>query len=245
MMKCNDLQQRLDDYLDGELDPLLVTMLEQHIVSCDSCNTTVKQAQRLLPELKQFSTNFGNIPDSKFIASAFQKVRTQYPEGKTNNSWLKVNVKTGFATAIAAGFTVWVVLATFILPALNSDTVVTNLAVINQTSENISTLNIGVDEIRVIRLAINTQDEFDKVTLSVILPKHVVLDGHKDKHKLIWDTRLAKGNNILRIPLKATGYGQGNFIAQITHNGKVKTFRVFLKSQKPDLSDIHITEIQV
>ncbi len=248
MMKCNELQQRLDDYLDGDLDAILVSMLEQHINACGSCNSKVQQAKLLQAELKQLVLNSGSnsekLLDDAFVSSAFEKVRALYPEKNTatNNKWFKLNAKTGFATAIAAGFSFWVVLTTFIMPVLNTSTI--KQSTVNIAS-NISTLNLNVDEIRIVKLAINTPDGFDKVTVSVVLPPNVELKGHKNKHKLTWDTKLAKGNNILRIPLKAVNYGQGEFIAQLTHNGKVKIFKLFLKSIKPDLSNIHNTELQV
>ena len=259
-MKCDELQQRLDDYLDGDLDTILVSMLEQHVTSCESCKKTVEQVKRLQAELKQVLScnsadeNVANLPNQfrlpsdDFISSAFEKVRAHYPERQTNNRWSNIGIKTGFVTAIAAGFSLWAVLTTVILPTMDSRNTSAELATNNQIVESalkISTLNLNVNETRVIRLAIDTPDEFDKVTLSVVLPTHVELKGHKNKHELSWDTKLAKGNNILRIPLKAIKYGQGDFIARIAHNGKVKTFKLFLKSIKPDLSYIHAVELEV
>ncbi|MFV1982822.1 MAG: zf-HC2 domain-containing protein [Thiohalomonadales bacterium] len=251
MMKCNELQQRLDDYLDGDLDTILVSMLEQHISACESCNYAVEQSKLVQSELKQIFSSQSTgiqIPSNEFISCAFEKVRAHYPEKQAGNRWTGIGVKTGFATALAAGFALWAILSTFILPGMNSGNEPTNLATSSPTStivSKISTLNLKIDETRVVRLAIDTLDDFDNVTLSVVLPKNVELEGHKNKRKISWDTKLAKGNNILRIPLKAIKYGQGDFIARITHNGKVKTFKLLLKSTEPDLSNIYAIELQV
>jgi len=228
-MKCDELQQRLDDYLDGALDTILVLMLEQHITTCKSCNTKVQQAKSLQAELKQFTSE--SSPSDEFISSAFKKVRAQFPERQVKNRWPDIGLKTGFVTALAAGFSFWVILVTFIVPGMDSN--------------KVASLNIELDDIRVVRIVIDAPDDFDKVTLSVSLPNHVELKGHKNEHELSWDTKLAKGNNILRIPLKAIKYGQGEFIARISHNGKVKTFKLFLKSKKPDLSYFELLEFQV
>jgi len=249
-MKCDEIQQRLDDYLDGNLDTILVSMLEKHLTTCQSCATKVSYAESIQSELKQISslsTEEIAISDA-FISSAFAKVRAEYPEHGSSKRWSNIGIKTGFVTAVAAGFSLWAVLTTFILPGVTSNTVLDELAVNNivvESAVKISTLNLTLDETRVVRIAIDTPDDFDKVTFSVILPKHIELKGHKNKSEISWDAKLAKGNNILRIPLKAIKYGQGNFIARITHNGKVKTFKLYLKSQKPDLSNIQFIELQV
>jgi len=246
-MKCDDLQQRLDDYLDGELDSILVVMVEDHLDSCGHCKNTVLQGRILQAGLKQIVTNESlteNVPHDEFVSSAFKKVRARYPETEINNRWSYIGIKTGFVTALAAGFALWAVLTTFILPTMDSTTIQDKIAISHQASK-IATLNLDINVTRIVRIAINTPEEFDQVTLSVILPKHIELKGHKNKRELSWDTKLAKGNNILRIPLKAINYGQGDFIARITHNGKVKIFKLFLKSNKPDLSDINAIKLQV
>jgi predicted aspartyl protease len=249
-MKCNDLQQRLDTYLDGDLDTILVSMFEQHITECSRCNSMVNHAKSVQSGLKQLTSlqSDANEPSEKFISKAFENVKSRFPENQVINHKNRISVKTGFITAVAAGFTLWAVLTTFILPGIDLDSITGNQIVATNITEKVSTIasiNIKLDETRVVRLAIDTPDEFDKVTLSVILPKHIELDGHKNKRTLTWDTKLVKGNNILRIPLKAINYGQGNFIAKITHNGKVKMFKLILKSDKPDYSDIYRTEFQV
>lgn len=250
-MKCTELQQRLDDYLDGNLDPILVSMLEKHTLACENCNLKVAQGRLVQSQLKQLFTADNQVSE-EFISSAFDKVRRSYPERQHTNhrtgSSVSIGLKTGFASAIAAGFSLWVVLTTFILPTMESNEAPINLVTSSHVTEqasNISTLNLKIDETRIVRLAINTRDSFDKVTLSVVLPTHVELKGHKNTRQLSWDTTLAKGNNVLRIPLKAIKYGQGDFVARLTHNGKVKTFRLFLKSRKPDLSNINTIELQV
>ncbi|VAW97860.1 hypothetical protein MNBD_GAMMA22-372 [hydrothermal vent metagenome] len=237
MMKCDELQQRLDDYLDAELDAILVPMLEQHATSCESCSNLVNNAKLVKSGLKQLADKNSSMSDD-FITKAFENVRQQYPEKASEPAVSKIGVKTSFVTAVAAGFALWAVLTTFILPDINSNNTV-DVARINNT------LNLIIDKTRVVRLAIDTPDEFDKVTLSVELPKHVELKGHKNKRKLSWDAKLAKGSNILRIPLKAISFGQGEFIARITHNGKVKTFKLFLQSKNPDLSHSNAIQLQV
>jgi len=243
-MKCDELQQRLDDYLDGDLDTILVSMLEQHVASCDSCQHKVRQAKLVQLGLKQLKHD--QVSDD-FVSSAFAAVRRHYPETQKNNDKnnhsLSFGTKTGFITALAAGFALWAVLTTFILPTTDSD--VTPKALASKNAPTMSILNLKIDQTKVIRLAINTPENFDKVTLSVILPAHVELKGHKNKREISWESKLAKGNNILRIPLKAIESGQGEFIARIAYNGKVKTFKLFLKSSKPDLSHLHTIELQV
>ncbi len=234
MMKCDELQQQLDDYLDGKLDTSIVPVFEKHVVSCVFCSDLVDNGKFVQQGLKQLAENTNNVSD-EFITAAFEKVRDQYPEKAANNRISKIGIKTGFVTALAAGFSLWAVLSTFILPGIDS----------NNTGADVAVMNLVVDQTQVVRIAIDTPDEFDNVTFSVELPKHVELKGHKNKRKLSWDAKLTKGSNILRIPLKAISYGQGEFIARITHNGKEKTFKLYLQSKKPDLTRFNAIQLQV
>ncbi len=250
-MKCDELQVRLDDYLDGNLDTILVSMLENHIASCGSCNENVKHGKELQSQFKRLADQaIGNTtPSEDFISSAFEKVRATYPEQASTRA-NNISVKTGFFTALAAGFSLWAVLTTFILPGMDSNDVLTNLVKNDPITKSItdtaiSVIELNINETKMMRLAIDTPDAFDNVTLSVELPSHVELKGHKNKRELSWTTKLAKGNNILKIPLKAIEYGEGNFIARLTHNGKVKTFKLFLKSSKPGISRVFKSELQV
>ncbi len=233
MMKCEELQQQLDDYLDGKLDSRVVSVLEKHVSCCASCTDLVDSGKSVQQGLKQLAEKANTVSD-EFIAAAFEKVRDQYPEKASNNKIAKIGIKTGFVTALAAGFSLWAVLSTFILPGIDST-----------TSADVAVMNLAVDQAHVVRIAIDTLDEFDNVTFSVELPKHVELKGHKNKRKLSWDAKLTKGSNILRIPLKAIRYGQGEFTARITHNGKEKTFKLYLQSKKPDLTRFNATQLQV
>lgn len=242
-MNCHELQQRLDEYLNGELDTIQVSTFEQHMMTCESCDDSVKQGKIVQAGLERVATDI-KLPDAKFISSAFQKVREQYPEQQKTHHRFTIGVRTGFVSALAAGFLLWAVLTPLIFPELDSSTDPDTLAY-NSKSAKISTLSLKINETRVIRLVIDTPNNFDKVTLSVLLPKHVEIKGHKNTRKLNWDTRLVKGNNILKIPLIAIESGQGELIAHLMHNGKVKTFKVFLKSKKPGLSHNQVIELQV
>jgi len=253
-MKCDELQQRLDDYLEGDLDTILVFMLEQHITLCKNCASTVSFARSVQSELKQMQSP--KLSD-EFIDSAFRNVRSSYPENRTENQiqslFSNVKLQTGFVTAIAAGFALWAVLSTFILPGFDSSPTVNNadiIASLNQTIKSepttiISSLKLKLDESKVVRIAIDTPDSFENVTFSVLLPKHIELKGHKNKRKISWQSKLAKGNNILRIPLTAVSYGQGELIARVTHNGKVKTFKLFLESNKLDSQKIDTERLKI
>ncbi len=249
-MKCDELQVRLDDYLDGNLDTILVSMLENHVASCASCNEKVRQAKELQLQFKQLADHaIGDTPSDDFISSAFENVRVTYPE-QVRARASNISVKTGFFTALAAGFSLWAVLTTFVLPGMDSNDVLSNLVKTDAitksiTDTTISVIELNINEIKMVRLAIDTPDAFDNVTLSVELPSHVELKGHKNKRELSWTTKLAKGNNVLKIPLKAIEYGEGNFIARLTHNGKVKTFKLFLKSSNPGISRASKNELQV
>ena len=47
-MKCRDVIRELSEYLDGALDPALVTELERHLEHCEDCQIVVDTTRKTI-----------------------------------------------------------------------------------------------------------------------------------------------------------------------------------------------------
>lgn len=47
-LDCSDVEELIDDYLDGDLHPLIADKLEGHVCECQGCKDVVRDTQRLL-----------------------------------------------------------------------------------------------------------------------------------------------------------------------------------------------------
>ena len=102
-MTCNDLDNKLDDYLDGALDTAEAQLLDQHVAACEHCSTRVDQENRLRSALRAYGESSAPQPDADYFGRAL--LRAAHNGSRTQrNRW----VMTGFGGAIAAGLAIWV-----------------------------------------------------------------------------------------------------------------------------------------
>ena len=63
---------------------------------------------------------------------------------------------------------------------------------------------------------------------TLTLPPHVELSGYPGQHTLAWRSSLKQGRNVLTLPIKGIAKADGELVAQINSNGKIKSIRVQL-----------------
>ena len=210
-MNCTDLQTKIDDYLDGELSPEMQKAFTSHIDRCVSCQQSFEQIKALSHALKTLPVVEAS-PD--FEARVFGEVRRQHA-GRSDAVHFGNRFTTGFATAMAAGLALWFV-STVFFPQLD----------VKQPHA----ITVSLDQVRTVRLMFEAPADLDHVTLSVILPQNIELDGFAGQKQLVWQTSLKKGENILALPVTAIADGQGELIAELNYGEKTKQFRVVLKT---------------
>ena len=202
-MDCQQLQQCIDDYLDGALPAGEQRLADSHLANCADCRGELNQIQALRHALRALpvpapSADFAQ----KILAKARQKQqRRQYMAG-------------GFATALAASLVIWVSIALF-QPGPNTP--------------GIDAIVMGISETRQVKLVFNAPEHFQQVTLQLELSGSIELAGFKGRRDIEWQTALKKGTNTLVLPITATGGGHAEVLARLKHDGKIRIFRVPLK----------------
>ena len=207
-MTCNDLNNALDDYLDGRVDAAGTARLDQHVETCSECRHRVAEENHLRSALLAYADSSVPQPAEGFFDRALIRA-THNGSRKQRNRWMM----TGFGGAIAAGFAVWLVAGML----LQSPT-------LPQTS--IPEITMALEEPRTVNLVFASADELVDATLTVILPAGLELAGFQGQSEVTWMTSLSKGKNVLPLKLIATMPLGGELMATLRHEDDDRTFRL-------------------
>jgi predicted anti-sigma-YlaC factor YlaD len=207
MMPCEHINEKLDDYMDGTLDETEVAMFQSHTESCDSCQQTLKSAQRLRGLLKDCPVP---MPDAAYFDQALAKA-TRVSTNHQRNRW----IMTGFGGALAAGLVAWIIggmlLKTPGLP--DSDASIPGVA-------------MSLEVPRTVNLVFSSATKLDNALLTVSLPQGVEIEGFAGHQEITWTTSLKAGKNILPLTLIATTPHGGELLATLEHDDRDRTFRI-------------------
>ena len=209
-MQCSDINRHIQQFLDKQLDAENLLAFEQHISTCYECAKNLDFSKNLLSDLPNLSVP---QPSENFKQRAFAEVRRQHKDNHKQHHGFRF--MTGFATAAVASLAIWLVSSVYI-----PDTSI----------EQPQTISISMNEAHIVRLVFDSQADFQQVNLSINLPDNMQLDGYPGRSELSWQTSLLKGQNVLHLPIMATGFGQGELLAELNYGDKVKKFRVLLKT---------------
>lgn len=218
-MNCTQSQKMLDDYIDGSLSIIQYSTLHSHLNKCDTCRTTFSQAKNLSVSLKDMP-----VPPAKlgYEQRVLGFLETQETRNAPQNPWFVA----GFGSAIAATLAIWLNITSVPVAVPGTDTV----------TDNLNSIDLVVAKTRKVDLVFNLPEQLHNATLKIVLPEKIEIAGYNGKRELQWKTSLTKGANRLALPLIARQPNNGFLIAQLTKDGKTRTFRVQIKTQQPSSS---------
>jgi len=222
-MHCNQVTHLIDDYLDGALDAGTRDILVHHVDSCAYCQGKLSAVVELKIALR-------DMP----IAPASENFASRAIEIAAGRGVSKPQRQPGFMHWFGAGFT----------GALVAGLVLLGVIVIfqpSQTQQPAATFSIALHQSRNISLAFNAPNDVSDVVVSIELPEQFEVAGHEGSRNLTWKTNLKKGRNILTLPVVARSQGDGTMVARLSRNRQVKTLRILLATDKPELSQYRIT----
>lgn len=219
-MHCTDVQQNIDDYLDGVLEHETVVWMESHLVLCEKCNAELEQSRYLLTQLEALPL----VPmRAGFMQQAFKQARDAHEKAQKpkHKHWFAA----GFGGALAAGVMMALVLGpmkTMFMPAVM-----------------VTEISMSVQESRTLNVVFNAPEAMDGVELELVLTDGLELAGRPGKRQLRWQTSLKAGKNRLTIPVRALRSGNESLVARLHSNGQQKEFRIQL-----DVNDAAVNAAQ-
>jgi len=210
-MNCNDFKQWLDDYLDRDLVPGQMAVMEAHQQACDSCRRRIADEQDLRAALRSLPVP---EPAPTYFEQALQQVSYQRRLRRSKRIGLALAASLVLSIAVGTLFDVGER-----QPAGNQP-----LAM----STHRPVVQIALNEKRDVRLVFNAATALDAAQVTLRLPEQVRVTGYPDRQQLSWATRLNQGKNLLVLPVSAQQFGHGTLVAEIEHNGDKKTFAIDL-----------------
>ncbi len=212
-MQCTQIQELLDEYLDGKSTPLQKIAFEHHVSDCNVCRQHVLFAQQLQRRLVELPYP----PASKDFES---RVLHKLPARVRQPRIQRYGFVAGFSTALAASLGLWLVL----MPPSGMN---------NSGIKGVINLELVAEQTQPVNLVFNSPVDIENATLRLELPANIELAGYRTKQQLEWQTSLRKGSNRLVLPLIAHGKTDRPLLASITSKGKTRTFMVNVTTRVP------------
>jgi hypothetical protein len=89
-------------------------------------------------------------------------------------------------------------------------------------------ITLALNEMRDIDVLIDSERALDDATIRIVATGSVVLDGFDNEREIDWQTHLARGSNMLSLPVLARSTGAGQLVAVIEHEGRTRRVTVNL-----------------
>lgn len=214
-MNCQFFMLHYENLLDGLLGEAERTAMESHVAKCSDCRARIENRRRLIDALRQ-----SPIPPARdgFAEAALRHARAVHEHkpvyiGKPARRRIPLWFVSG-VTGVAAGVLVLMGTLWFARPA----------------PSGVATVVFRVKETRSVRFAFTSPEELRNVTLSLELPANFEFANRPRDRSLRWRATLRKGGNVITVPIMALRGGNGDLVAKVARNHKVKSFRVLLKA---------------
>lgn len=215
-MDCKQFHEQIDDYCDGLLNSTQVTEMQQHDTQCLGCSQTLEQHQVLIEAMRR-------MPAPKMrpgFAQQAIKRATEQPHHRRG-------FVTGFGSALVAGLALWMVVAV-LLPDKEIE------------QGNVAQVMLLLHQESTVNLAFNAPKDLKGAKITLILPENIEVVGFPGQRKIVWNTTLNEGKNILPLPLKASAIVNGHLVASIESGNSKKLFRIHI-----EVSDQSRTELVI
>lgn len=212
-MKCEQIQLIINDYVDGTLPELQADTVKNHCVSCESCSASINALEKQKELLKSIAVPPASSGfEKRVIEAAVFNAQAEHSLSLKHDSIIKFA-----AAAMISALVVWL--------GLFSE---------SNVSQNSETLIAVSDEVRTIKVAIDSEQALDDVSLRIELSDNLELAGFGNKKQINWTTGLRKGVNVIALPVVGIAKGKGDITTRIQLNGKEKVMRINTQYKLPD-----------
>lgn len=192
--------ERLQDYLDGQLSPEIACAVERHLAVCAKCKHALAQEQGLLELLRDLP-----VPPATpgFFGRALRGARSRH---RHRPAMLTGILSGAVAAAVVLG------LAALLGKGPNQN--------------GLPDLTLTVGEVREVNLVFNVPRDLEGAILVMELPEQLEIEGFPGRRTLSWQTSLSAGENLLSLPLLAKEAKRGELTARIAYGEAEKIFRL-------------------
>lgn len=201
-MRCEDIENLLNEHADAELTPAEQQAVEAHVASCDSCGGAWLAARAL----RQYRALPTPTPSATLIAKL---AVTRQPPAVTRRTSL-------WSAAIGGALAASLVAVAFnyyrTAPADRARTV--------------PSLTMALHESRDVNVTIDSPEAVMEVDVRVVLAGGIELEGLAGRRELKWKTDLEAGINRLTLPIVAADSTGGRVLVSVGYGAKQQAFVV-------------------
>ncbi len=212
-MKCEKTQSLLNDYIDDTLSALHAEEVNNHCHTCDDCASQLEGLRiqkEILYSLPVPAASHGF--EKRVFATAVQDAQSAQNLHGKHGSFYK------FATAaMISALVLWL--------GLFNDT--------KTQKHDLYLVTVG-DDVRTIKVAIDSEQALDAVNMRVELSDNLELEGFGNKKQISWTTHLREGVNVISLPIVGIAQGRGDITTRIQLNGKEKVMHIKTEYKLPD-----------
>lgn len=216
-MLCNECKNNLRSWVRNELSAAQSSRIEQHLAVCKNCPIAAHNEKTILESLQASQA----VPRPSL---GFEERVLGAATGKGRHSGY------GWSTPVAGGAIAAALIVGIALgfgwksgPGPGADLVD---SAVKQADDNKSLVVEPVT--RNVRLAFNSRESLEGVTLTVELPPHVEVSKYPGHQRLSWKVDLDKGENVVNLPLNILFPGEGELITHLDDGRRTQTFRTSL-----------------
>ena len=213
-MHCNQLDQQLDEYLDGESSAAERHAFDAHVGSCARCRGELARAESLRAALGSLPVD---PPSDGFEERVLERAirRSGQRRAKGSSRMLAGSL----VAACAAGILTVLIVEPLRAPQSG-----------DLSGVELPQIAMTVDEPRTVNLVFAANDAFDDVSLLVELPAGVEVAGYAGRREIAWRTSMQAGRNVLPLELVARESASGELVARLRRGDDEKIFRVFVSA---------------
>jgi hypothetical protein len=201
-MRCEDIEDLLDEHADAEPTPTQREDVDAHIATCDDCRTAWHASEAL--------RRHRALPTPAPSAALIAKIAAmRQPTGakKRVSPWVAA-----VGGALAAGIA---------LVALDYYRTVVDVRV-----PPVPSLTMSLNETRDVSVSIDSPEAFKDVEVRVLLAGGIELEGLRGRRELKWKTDLEPGVNRLTLPIVAMDESGGKILVAVGHGDQQRAFVV-------------------
>jgi len=206
-MECGEVNNLLQDLIDGKLISTDARSVFDHHKKCPSCAEQYTDALAVIEILRDVRV----APSSPGFSTRVIEHATR--SANTVPVRLPSYVASGIAASLIAFF---VLVSSFFNP------------VVEDQSMPIVLMGSGVQTIKV---AIDSGQSLDSVELNIDISDNLALAGYGSQKSISWNSKLSQGVNVIALPVSAIALGDGIITTRVRLNGEEKVFIIKTRYQ--------------
>lgn len=217
-MNCYLLGTLLDEHFEHALDAETEAALLAHLTTCADCAAPYERERRLRRSLQALPVPAPAPGFAERVLARAAATRSERPAPLQRWGAPPVWLAGG---ALVASFAVAIGLWSMRQPVSTPDTM--PVAHVQPSS---------IAGVQPVRLVFRSASALDDVTIELVLPEGVELDGYPGQRRLVWQSDLRAGSNLLELPVLVHGPG-GVLTATLNHGAERRQFSARIVPARP------------